>query len=109
MMKPRAWRHTAATIALCALLAAGGCKSSDPDKPWASDWPAPVKGPAAAKPPVRMTSSIAPAPEPDLSRPTNAAAAPAKSLNESLDQLKVAPPTEPQTTAYWFRPSRVGS
>jgi MSHA type pilus biogenesis protein MshL len=78
------------------LLAAGGCKTSDPNKSWVTDWPAPNKGPAASKPPERLASPIAPAPEPDLSRPTNAPAASAKSLNESLEQLKAAPPAEPQ-------------
>jgi MSHA type pilus biogenesis protein MshL len=57
---------------------------------------APTKGPAASRPPERLTSPIAPAPEPDPNRTTNAPGAASKSLDASLDQLRVAPPAEPQ-------------
>lgn len=93
---PHAWRHAAGMVVLGTLLAVGGCKSGGPKKTNSTHWMAPTKGPAATKAPARMTSPIAPAPEPDLNRPTNAPPVPPKSLDASLDQLKAAPPAEPQ-------------
>jgi len=93
---PRAARRSTGAATLCLFLLAGGCTSPEQKKSWVSDWPAPVKGASAAKAPARLASPIAPAPEPDPERPTNAPPAAAKSLNESLDQLKVTTPTEPQ-------------
>jgi MSHA type pilus biogenesis protein MshL len=104
---PRGWCHVAGAMALGVLVAALGCKSSQPSEPKDSranyskitssnGWLAPLKGPAASKPPARLNSPIAPAPQPDASRASNGASAAAKSLDASLDQLKVTPPTEPQ-------------
>jgi MSHA type pilus biogenesis protein MshL len=100
---PPRWRHAAGMMALGTLLAVAGCQSAAPHKssgpPLKSSmegWSAPIRGPAATQPPARLASPIAPAPEQDLSRPTNASPAAARSLNESLDQLKTTPPAEPQ-------------
>src|SRR5207247_6381101 len=82
--------------ALVAALTFGGCKSGEPIKPSPAEWMVPQRGARATKPPARLTSPIAPPPEPDRDRPTNAPAAPAKSLNQSLAQLAAAPPAEPQ-------------
>jgi MSHA type pilus biogenesis protein MshL len=85
--------------ALAALaLGIGGCKSivPVPVEAESAGWLAPTKGPTATMPPARLPSPIAPAPQPDLNRPTNAPPAAAKSLDASLEQLKVAPPAEPQ-------------
>src|SRR5262245_29013176 len=79
---------------LTTALLSTGCKS--PDSKGSADWVVPHRGATAAKPPPRLTSPIAPAPEPDHDRPTNAPAAPTKSLNQSLAELKAAPPAEPQ-------------
>ena len=101
-MIQRRWRNAASTLGLAALLATAGCQSTSPKKDSASKtspdsgWLAPTKGPAATKAPTRLTSPIAPPAEPDLTRPTNAPASLAKSLNASLDKLKAAPPAEPQ-------------
>lgn len=92
--RPRARRQAAGIFALGMLLIVGGCTSSIPKR--TDHWMAPTKGPSATKAPARLTSPIAPAPELDPNRPTNAPPVPGKSLDASLDQLKVAPPTEPQ-------------
>jgi MSHA type pilus biogenesis protein MshL len=93
---PPQWRHTAGTMVLAGLLVIAGCKSTERMHSSKEGWLAPTRGPAAPRPPARLTSPIAPAPEPDSTRPTNAIPAAARSLNESLGQLKTAPPTEPQ-------------
>jgi MSHA type pilus biogenesis protein MshL len=90
----RAWKQAAGMVALGVLIAVLGCKSSSSKK--ADHWMAPTKGPSATKPPARQTSPIAPAPEPDPNRPTNAPPVSAKSLDASLGQLKAVPPTEAQ-------------
>jgi MSHA type pilus biogenesis protein MshL len=81
---------------LAGLLACAGCTTSEPKKPSPSDWIVPQSGGIASNPPPRLTSKIAPAPVPDLDRPTNTPAAGPRSLNDSLAQLKAAPPAEPQ-------------
>jgi MSHA type pilus biogenesis protein MshL len=108
--RPRRWRRVAWTLALGIALVVLGCKSSGP-RPTSSPkesgagygkitstngWLAPTRGAAASRPPARLTSPIAPAPEPDPGRATNAPGAAAKSLDASLEQLRVTPPTEPQ-------------
>ena len=90
-------RHRTILMAiLSALMAVSGCKSTSTQKPVASHWLAPTKGPSATRPPVRLTSPIAPAAEPDPNRPTNAPPVPARPLDASLEQLRVTPPAEPQ-------------
>jgi MSHA type pilus biogenesis protein MshL len=97
-MTARAWRQAAVVFTLSVLVAVGGCKSASPKMAMSdsTNWMARTRGPSATRPPVRMTSPIAPAPEPDPNRPTNAPPVPSKSLDASLGQLKVTPPTEPQ-------------
>jgi MSHA type pilus biogenesis protein MshL len=94
----RTWRQAVGIFALGVLVAVGGCKSATPEKALSdsTNWMARTRGPSATKPPMRMTSPIAPAPEPNPDRPTNAPPVPSKSLDASLGQLKVTPPTEPQ-------------
>ena len=76
---------------MLAVLTLAGCASNKPGKSAAKDWMAPTRGPAASKPPARLTSPIAPAAEPDLDRKPVEAALPAKSLSESVAAIKAKP------------------
>lgn len=90
-------RFAAAALAfflpLVLALAVAGCKSGDPNKPAKSDWLI-KSGGAATKAPPRMTSPIAPAPEPDAARLARLAAegnAPTNRIETELSNLKPAP------------------
>lgn len=83
-------------LGLTALIAFAGCTSSAPKKPSQKDWIVPQRGGIASNPPPRLTSEIAPAPAPAFERPTNTPSTGPRSLNDSLAQLKAAPPLEPQ-------------
>ena len=82
--------------ALLAVMAVAGCASSEKDKLKLAEesWMAPTRGPAAAKPPTRLTSPIAPAAEPDLDRKPAEKAPPGISLSEGVAAIKAHPPEQ---------------
>ncbi len=75
---------------LIVAIAIAGCTSSE-NKKAGKDWMAPTRGPAASKPPTRLTSPIAPAAEPDLDRKPAETPLPVKSLSEGVAELKAQP------------------
>jgi len=78
--------------ALAAALLFTGCESTSSKSKKAQDgWNVPTHGPAASKPPARLPSPLAPAPEPAHERPPADPAAPDKSLAANAATLKGTP------------------
>lgn len=74
--------------AIAAALALAGCQSTDPKKPDPADWLAPAQGSAATRPPLRLTSPLAPAPSPSGERPAPLPLADDKSLSSQASMAR---------------------
>ncbi len=87
----RAWTRTA----LCAVLLLTpltACRTTKDGKEADSNWLAPTKGASATKAPPRLTSPLAPPPEPDPQRVPPVAVAEDKTLADSAGIIKRTPP-----------------
>lgn len=84
-------------LALAAALVMGGCQSTQSKKSAQDKWNVPTHGAAATKAPSRLTSPLAPAPEPDRERlASEQRAAQDKSLSAGVATLKgtAVPPNQ---------------
>lgn len=77
--------------ALVATVLLAGCQSTDSKKSAQAGWNVPIKGPSATKAPARLSSPLAPAPEPDRDRVPSEPAPVDKSLSSGVASLKGTP------------------
>ncbi len=82
-------RPLLALVTLLTLSPLTGCQTT---KPKDGAWLVPTRGPAATKPPARLTSPLAPPPESDPERLPPAAVAVDKTLSQSAADAKRTPP-----------------
>lgn len=95
---------SACGFALAAALLLGGCQSTKSTKSTKSaqdKWNVPTHGPSATKAPSRLTSPLAPAPEPDRDRVLAQSASQDKSLSTGVATLK-GTPVPPNQKMYSF-------